>query len=76
MKRKEAAIKAVAAGIANEGDVADVLKMSGVKINGHEFEATEEEGERARERVRERMDVSIHNFGDYMDNGREGGSKS
>lgn len=76
MKRKEAAIKAVAAGIANEGDVAEALKMSGAKVNGHEIEATEEESERARERVRERMDVSIHNFGDYVDVGREGGSKS
>lgn len=76
MKRKEAAIKAVAASIANEGDVVEALKMSGAKVNGHEFEATEEESERARERVRERMDVSIHNFGDYGDVGREGGSKS
>lgn len=74
MKRKEAAIKAVAAGIANDSDVADVLKMSGAKVNGHESGATEE-GEQARERVRGRMDVSIHNFGDYVDVGREG-SKS
>lgn len=75
MKRKEAAIKAVASGVVNAGDTVDVLKMSGVKVNGHESEATEE-GERARDRVRERMDVSIHNFGDYVDNGREGGGKS
>ncbi|KAI5852699.1 nucleophile aminohydrolase [Morchella snyderi] len=67
MKRKEAAIKAVAAGIANEGDVADVLKMNGVKVNGHGFD------EPVSETVRERMDVSIHNFGDYVGVSRDGG---
>lgn len=73
MKRKEAAIKAVAAGLANEGDVVDILKMNGVKVNGQGFEAAEDVNERARDRVRGRMDVSIHNFGDYVDVGREGG---
>lgn len=68
MKRKEAAIKAVAAGMANEGDVVDVLKMNGVKVNGHGFN-----DEVMSETVRERMDVSIHNFGDYVDVSREGG---
>lgn len=69
LKRKEAAIKAVAATIANEGDVADVLKLNGVKVNGHGFD--EEVG--VSETVRERMDVSIHNFGDYVDVSRDGG---
>lgn len=69
MKRKEAAIKAVAAGMASDGDVADVLKMNGVKVNGHGFDVSEA----VSETVRERMDVSIHNFGDYVDVSREGG---
>ena len=58
LKRKAAAIKAVASGIANKENVADVL--NGVTlVNG--------DGEQ----VRERMDVSIHNFGDYVDVSRE-----
>ncbi|KAL7271531.1 amidophosphoribosyltransferase [Rhizina undulata] len=55
MKRKEAAIKAVAAGVASAGDVANVLDENGIN------------GDIVVEKVRERMDVSIHNFGDYMD---------
>ncbi|CUS09460.1 unnamed protein product [Tuber aestivum] len=58
LKRKAAAIKAVASGIANKENVADVL--NGVTlVNG--------DGEQ----VRDRMDVSIHNFGDYVDVSRE-----
>ncbi|PWW78467.1 Amidophosphoribosyltransferase [Tuber magnatum] len=58
LKRKAAAIKAVASGTANKENVADVL--GGVTLaNGDS------------EQVRDRMDVSIHNFGDYVDVSRE-----
>jgi len=53
-KRQEAAISAVAAGIASDGDVETVLNRV-----------------RAGEKVRETMDVSIHNFGDYVDVSKE-----
>lgn len=52
-KRQEAAITAVAAGIASDGDVEHVLNR--VRANGTET------------KVKETMDVSIHNFGDYVD---------
>ena len=58
-KRREAAISAVAAGIANDGDVETVLDRVRV-ANGTE-------------KVRETMDVSIHNFGDYVDVSKETG---
>lgn len=53
LKRKAAAMKAVAAGIASKGDV-DVLNGA-TYLNGDS------------DKVRARMDVSIHNFGDYGD---------
>jgi amidophosphoribosyltransferase len=58
-KRQEAAISAVAAGIANDGDVAHVLNQA--RTNGIET------------KVKETMDVSIHNFGDYVDVSKETG---
>ncbi|TGZ85127.1 Amidophosphoribosyltransferase [Ascodesmis nigricans] len=57
-KREEAAITAVVGGIASEGDVAQVLERAAA-ANGH--------GE---SKVQSRMDISIHNFGDYT-NGSE-----
>lgn len=56
-KRREAAISAVAAGVASSGDVQQVLQAA-AQMNGSS------EGEKS---VRERMDPSIHNFGDYVD---------
>lgn len=54
LKRKEAAITAVAAGVASPGDIKTMLQdVNGVKIH--------ENGED----VRERMDISIHNIGDF-----------
>ena len=52
-KRPEAAITAVVGGMASEGDVAQVLDNV-VAANG-DFE----------KKVQSRMDISIHNFGDY-----------
>ena len=54
LKRKEAAITAVAAGVASPGDIKTVLQdVKGVKVH--------ENGEH----VEERMDISIHNIGDF-----------
>lgn len=52
-KRQEAAITAVAAGIASDGDVEQMLSRA--KVNGN-----------SEKKVRDRMDPSMHNFGDYM----------
>jgi amidophosphoribosyltransferase len=60
-KRREAAITAVAAGVANVGDVEHVLNR--VKPNGEQNEI----------KVKETMDCSIHNFGDYVDVSKEAG---
>lgn len=51
-KRHEAAITAVVGGMASEGDVAQVLDR--VVGNGDN-----------EKKVQSRMDISIHNFGDY-----------
>jgi amidophosphoribosyltransferase len=58
-KRQEAAISAVAAGVASDGDVEQVLKQA--QVNGIES------------KVKGTMDVSIHNFGDYVDVSEEAG---
>ncbi|KAF8250543.1 Amidophosphoribosyltransferase [Wilcoxina mikolae CBS 423.85] len=60
-KRREAAITAVAAGVANDGDVEQVL--SRVRANGDQTEI----------KVKDTMDCSIHNFGDYVDVSKEAG---
>lgn len=62
-KRQEAAISAVAAGLANDGDVEHVLKR--VRTNG---------GEQCEIKVKDTMDCSIHNFNDYVDVSRDDGS--
>ena len=56
-KQQEAAISAVTAGVASDGDVEQVLKR--VRMNGTSGE----------EKVKDTMDVSIHNYGDYADGG-------
>lgn len=56
-KKKEAAITAMAAGIASEGDVQTLLgKESNVVPKNNNGEG-----------VKDRMDISIHNFGDYAE---------
>ena len=52
-KRQEAAITAITAGVASEGDVEHVLAR--VQTNGSDLE----------KKVKDRMDPSMHNFGDY-----------
>lgn len=59
LKRTEAAITAVAAGIASPGEINTVLQ----EVNGVESKAHNGE------HVRERMDISIHNIGDYDKSG-------
>jgi len=54
-KRQTAAIAAVTTGVATDGDVEHVLKRA--KTNG--------DGEEGEKVVRDRMDISIHNFNDY-----------
>lgn len=56
-KRQEAVRTAVAAGMASASEVADAIKSAAT--NGDDSE-----------KVNNRMDVSIHNFGDYVDLGQ------
>lgn len=54
LKRKEAAITAIAAGVASPGEINTVLQDNGLttaSLNGQD--------------VKERMDISIHNMGDF-----------
>lgn len=55
LKRKEAAITAIAAGVASPGEINTVLQVNGfsnIGMNGED--------------VKERMDISIHNMADFQ----------
>jgi len=54
LKRKEAAMTAVAAGVASVGDIRTVLQEVNGKLQNNNGED-----------VKERMDISIHNIGDF-----------